>query len=273
METKTLKIEDVIFIHEVLVRDFAVNGDPIEPPGVKSMALLESAVGRQFTGIGNTLKYPGPLENAATLLYGICCDHPFHNGNKRTALVSLFSHLDKNNFVLSGVRQSTLYQLMLKVASHDLYNKKRSKKKSKAKIKKPSADREVKKIIEFLKKHAREIKRGERLLTFRALRKILKKFNIFLENPKKNQINVVRHESKKKGVFSKKDVQIKVNLGSISYSGDSREVKIGTIKQVRKMCGLSEKNGIDSSVFYDDEAIIDSFINKYRTVLRRLGKV
>ena len=45
----------VLFIHEVLVRDFAFNGDPIDPPGIKSIALLESAVGRQFTGIGETL--------------------------------------------------------------------------------------------------------------------------------------------------------------------------------------------------------------------------
>jgi len=46
METRTLSVEDVLFIHEVLVRNFALNGDPIEPPGVKSLALLESAVGR-----------------------------------------------------------------------------------------------------------------------------------------------------------------------------------------------------------------------------------
>ena len=28
--------------------------------------------------------------------FGICCDHPFHNGNTRTALVTMLVHLDNN---------------------------------------------------------------------------------------------------------------------------------------------------------------------------------
>ena len=236
------------------------------------MALLESAVGRQFTGIGNTLKYPNPIENAATLMYGVCCDHPFHNGNKRTALVSMLSHLDRNNLVLYGVRQNTLYNLMLKVASHDIVEQK-STKKRKSKRKKMPSDEEVKGVIDFLKKHTRDIKRGERLLTFKGLRKVLKKFDIYLENPKKNQINVVRHEKRKVGLLKKREKIVRVNLGSIAFSGDSREVGLNLIKRVRKMCGLSERDGIDSSSFYDEEAIIDSFSNKYRTTLRRLAKV
>ena len=36
-------------------------------------------VGRQHTGLGDTLKYPRPIESAATLAYGVCCDHAFHD--------------------------------------------------------------------------------------------------------------------------------------------------------------------------------------------------
>ena len=96
MELQTLTTADLTTIHERLVEDFASTRDPISPPGVRSIALLEPAVGRQHTGLGETLKYPRPIENAATLAYGICCHHAFHNGNKRTALVAMLVHLDRN---------------------------------------------------------------------------------------------------------------------------------------------------------------------------------
>lgn len=69
---------------KVVIADFAGSGDPVFPHGVKSHALLESAVNRQHSGSGSWLKYADPIANAATLAFGICCDHPFHNGNKRT---------------------------------------------------------------------------------------------------------------------------------------------------------------------------------------------
>lgn len=270
MQTATLSVEDVLFIHDILVRDFAEDGDPIEPPGVKSMALLESAVGRQYTALGLTLKYPNPIENASTLMYGICCDHPFHNGNKRTAVVAMLAHLDRNNLVLSA-RQSSLYNLILDVATHRLRDSSDSGRKKKKRIQKPNPDDEVKYIAGFIKKNIRQIKRGERVITYRELRRLLSKFGITLEDPKKNQIKVVRHTKELVGFFRKKEVYQKVNLGSIGYPGEDREVGVSIIKHVRKMCGLSEQDGVDSSVFYDKEAIIDSFINNYRTVLRRLA--
>ena len=102
---QTLTTEDVLLIHEALAADFAAADDPIAPAGVRDMGLLESAIGRQFAGSVTSLKYPAPIENAATVMYGICSNHPFHNGNKRTALVSLLSHLDKNGLTLMDTRE------------------------------------------------------------------------------------------------------------------------------------------------------------------------
>ena len=48
------------------------------------MHLLESAIARQDAGFAGQLKYPTAVVNAATLGYGLCLNHPFHNGNKRT---------------------------------------------------------------------------------------------------------------------------------------------------------------------------------------------
>src|SRR4030095_6384084 len=93
----TLSTTEVRGIYYVVVRDFAESGDPVSPIGVKCSNTLESTVARQNTGYGEYQKYGTALLSAATLTYGICCNHPFHNGNKRTALVSMLCHLDRNN--------------------------------------------------------------------------------------------------------------------------------------------------------------------------------
>jgi death-on-curing protein len=79
MPVETLSVDEVRYIHECLVEEFVESANPIFPPGVKSENLLASAVFRQQTCIDNVMKYPDPYTNAATLTFGICCDHPFHN--------------------------------------------------------------------------------------------------------------------------------------------------------------------------------------------------
>ena len=66
MDLQMLTVEDVLRIHEILVADFAASADPIVPAGVKSIDLLASAVSRQLTGSGNTLKYSDTVDNAAS---------------------------------------------------------------------------------------------------------------------------------------------------------------------------------------------------------------
>jgi hypothetical protein len=53
-----ISVEEVKRIYETLVNDFATTDDPISPAGVRDQGLLESAVARQQTGLGNILKYP-----------------------------------------------------------------------------------------------------------------------------------------------------------------------------------------------------------------------
>src|SRR5262245_55261851 len=114
----TLSEEEILRIYERLVLDFAESDDQITPAGVRSSDLLGSAVSRQHTGGRGRLKYPEPASNAATLLYGICHDHPFINGNKRTALVAMLAHLDKNRMTLVNVGRDELFRMILDVANH-----------------------------------------------------------------------------------------------------------------------------------------------------------
>ena len=61
-------------------------------------------------------------------------------------------------------------------------------------------------------------------------------------------------------------------MGTVGWPGEHCETGIGAIKKVRQICRLREEDGIDSDAFYNETAIIDSFVNRYRSVLRRLAK-
>jgi death-on-curing family protein len=251
---QTLSKDDVLLIHERLIEDFADSLDPISPPGVRSEALLESAISRQHVGIGTTLKYPTVHENAATLLFGLCLDHPFHNGNKRTALVALLAHLDKNKYCLFRVSEDELFRMITEVATHTFYSSPSTRKQT---IR--TADEEVAEIAQWVDDHLDFIERGEREVTYRELSRLLGQLGYLLENPKGGGIDVIRRATRQR-------------IGSIPFSGDKRVVPVNVIKLARRMCHLTEEFGIDSYSFYDEGAVVDEFINRYRTVLRRLAR-
>ena len=57
--------------------------------GLRSADLLGSALGRQAVSFCGEVKYRDPLDIAATLFFGMVKNHPFSDGNKRTALLLL----------------------------------------------------------------------------------------------------------------------------------------------------------------------------------------
>jgi death-on-curing protein len=268
---ETLTVEDVLRIHDVLVNDFAATGDPIGDMGLRSKELLESAVNRQLASLGPTLKYPEPLGNAATLGFGICCDHPFVNGNKRTALVAILVHLDKNRLCLHATSQSDLYQLMLGIASHTL-GVRHDPRRASGLILRRASDDEVSTIKDWLARRTQKVRRGESSVTFRQLRQILTRFDISLDTSRSNTVDVVRTEQVPASFFRRQPKITRKRLGSIGYHNEGTEVSLRDLKNLRRMCGLTESDGVDSSAFYGDSAVVDVFVNRYRTVLRRLAK-
>ncbi|MHB1657662.1 MAG: type II toxin-antitoxin system death-on-curing family toxin [Burkholderiales bacterium] len=268
-----LSIGDVKQIHDILVQDFLHSKNPILPPGVKNEGLLDSAVSRQETSLNGLLKYPEPIANASTLLYGVCNNHPFHNGNKRTALVSMLVHLDKNKFTIFNTPQDELYDFMIKVADHkiiDISGKHSKVKSSKEQI--INSDDEVNTITQWVKKRSASIKKGEKNITYRELRRILSSFSYNIEDHHRNMVSIVRYDSKK-SFFRRKEIQKRTHIRNIPWPGDNCEVSINNIKNIREMCHLEECDGVDSDSFYNYTTIVDSFINKYRKVLKNLAKV
>lgn len=269
----TLSVDDVLSIYSVLVEDFAGASDPISPAGVRDRGLLESAVYRQSTGFEERLKYDHPLLSAASLAYGLCCDHAFLNGNKRTALVSMLVHLERNGFTLPGVSQAELYELMIAIANHKLASDKDRRRRGEG-AGRPSPDEEVQSIFRWLRERAERTERGERVLTYRQLRQALAQFKIEVEVVDGNRAELVRFEERTSGVpFFRKTERVRVRLATVGYRDEGTDLKKSDLKRIREQLGLTEEKGVDSRAFYSTGVVVDAFICRYRRVLQRLARV
>lgn len=281
---QTLSLEDVISIHNHLTERFCQLNDPISPPGIKDKNGLESAVHRQFAGFGGQTRYTDLKDMAASLMYGLCMNHCFHNGNKRTSLVACLTFLDKNGYIVSGISHDIFYTVVVAMAAHSLLQNpiiqrtapgKRLYKKYGADGR-PTVDEEIELLSTWIRSIARLEDRRERPLTLRVLRKILEKYKCDFGKPDQGTI-VVRGP--------KKVIVGKTFLGGdkyeypsfkISAHGDGIVIKKETIKELRKRFELDAKNGVDSKSFYEDydqDAAVDFLLNEYRNTLNRLAKI
>ncbi|HEC01945.1 MAG TPA: type II toxin-antitoxin system death-on-curing family toxin, partial [Phycisphaerales bacterium] len=159
--------DEVRGIHFELVKDFSGSRDPIEPAGVRTENLLASAVFRPQTSLAGQRKYPTVEMAAAALLHSIVHDHPFHNGNKRTSLVSVLVFLDENSF-FPEFDQDEAFKLVLDVAQHRISDPHQTDP-----HRENLADRETLEIARWLCGHCRILKRGDHPVPFRRLRQIL----------------------------------------------------------------------------------------------------
>lgn len=113
-------VENVTQIHNHLVSLFEHEEDPISPSGIKSQNMLESACTRPLTSIGKIEKYPSLNYKAAALFHSLTKNHAFHNGNKRTAIVTLLTLLHRNDRLLTmNVNDDMLYDFVLSVTSDE----------------------------------------------------------------------------------------------------------------------------------------------------------
>ncbi len=96
MKRKTLYLSTihVLVIHDQMIKRFGGS------QGIRDLGLVESAVGRpQATFDGNDL-YKTIFEKGAALLQSLLKNHPFVDGNKRTALTAAGIFLKLNGYQL-----------------------------------------------------------------------------------------------------------------------------------------------------------------------------
>ena len=90
-----LTVLEVAELHEKLIT--ATGGSA----GTRDAGLLESAVLGCYQTFGGEDLYPSAVEKAARMAFAICKNHPFIDGNKRTAVASMFVVLRMNGIRLS----------------------------------------------------------------------------------------------------------------------------------------------------------------------------
>jgi len=71
-------------------------------PGLRDRGLLQSALANLFATFQGRDLYPTATDKAAILAFGIVRNHPFIDGNKRTAAVLLITFLRLNGLDLSA---------------------------------------------------------------------------------------------------------------------------------------------------------------------------
>ncbi len=275
-----LEYEDVKNIHFALVEHFVLNDDPINPPGVRSPDLLHSAVERQRVGWKGYLKYIDPRDVAATLVYGIVLDHPFHNGNKRTGLVVGLAHLERNGYMPKpDVKERDIYKMILGVAQHlpaEEWGVRSFAKRAQVlpgRLHDPDA--EVSSLGQWFRRNMRVAEKKDRSIRFHVLKKLLRRHSVVFGSPDRSYIDVfIEEETVSSGFLglgpsSKKIVRRKV--GQIKFDGESAMVPVNTVRLVRQMCSLRPEDGVDARVFYDLEAKVDHLLCQYQHVLRRLA--
>lgn len=87
--------------------------------GVRDEGLLESALAQPWQTFGGRDLYPSDVEKVCRLAFGVICDHPFVDGNKRAGTAPLGAGLRMAGFDFEP-RHDELLQTMLSIADGSL---------------------------------------------------------------------------------------------------------------------------------------------------------
>ena len=107
---KYLTEEQVLFIHSRLIDETGGSH------GIRDVGLLQSAVSRPKATFGGKDLYPDIFYKAAAFMESLIKNHPFIDGNKRTAITSAGIFLQRNGYILETA-QRELEQFTLSVAT------------------------------------------------------------------------------------------------------------------------------------------------------------
>ena len=99
----------VLKIHERQIERFGGT------PGIRDEGLLESALAQPQVTFGGELLHTTIYEQAAAYLYHIAMNHPFIDGNKRTAFAAMDTFLRLTGYSLN-LTDEQAYRLVMQVA-------------------------------------------------------------------------------------------------------------------------------------------------------------
>lgn len=238
--------EDVKSIHNQLTAIFESEEDPISPPGVKSEGLLQSACSRPHTGIGGVDKYETLEEKVSALFHSLTKNHAFHNGNKRTALVTALTVLYRNDKRLNNaVTDDHVYDFVVAVTADEYPTPSH----------RLSTDQVVSEITAWFK--ARSTPNNPKPSSMKT--------SDFLK--KCEQAGASIKESRGGSYVISKEMK------SIRLSQSTRQLEGMAIMTYLRTLGLSEAAaGVSMDEFQDGYSDERSQIYRYMTALKRLAK-
>ena len=102
--------QQILLLHTQLIRQSGGTD------GVRDEGMLDSAISQPLQTFDNMELYPGIVDKAVHLGYGLITNHPFVDGNKRIGTHAMLVTLDINGIELQ-YQDEDMIQLILKIAS------------------------------------------------------------------------------------------------------------------------------------------------------------
>lgn len=100
--TKYLSIEQVVYIHDEMIQTFGGR------PDVHDFTMLHSAIERPKATFDQKDLYPTIWEKATAMTQSLILNHPFTDGNKRTAFTSCAGFLYLNGYELKFTKNEAI---------------------------------------------------------------------------------------------------------------------------------------------------------------------
>lgn len=110
---KFLEKKAILLFHEDQIKNYGGKS------GVRDHDLLESALAQPQSSFGGEYVHDTIFKMAAAYGFHICSNHPFFDGNKRTALVAIYTFLYVNGYRLQADKKS-LYAVIIDLANGNI---------------------------------------------------------------------------------------------------------------------------------------------------------
>ena len=108
-----ISIYQVLNIHQDEINSFGGTS------GIRDEGLLDSALAQAQATFGGELLHPTIYDQAAAYLYHLAMNHPFIDGNKRTAFAVMDTFITLNGYSLN-LSQEQAYNLVIQVVQKQI---------------------------------------------------------------------------------------------------------------------------------------------------------
>jgi len=114
LSMRYLSVDDVLTLHNYAIERFGGSS------GLASLGRLEASLAAPMQTMFGQELYPDLWSKAAILCYLLIKNHPFVDGNKRTALYALLRFLELNGYTITVADNEELYRFTMAIATSEL---------------------------------------------------------------------------------------------------------------------------------------------------------